>query len=287
MSLDIPNYRILDRIGTGQGSIIYKAEAIKTGALYAIKHVKVQSPEDNRLVDQMRDEHACASVLDHPALRKTYELRYIRRRLRATVGALLFMEYVDGEPLWQCADRLGMFGVLDVIEKAADGLVVMHKAGFVHADIKPGNILVQPDGNIKIIDFGQSVKMFQAKVRVQGTPDYMAPEQVNKQPLSARTDVFALGATLGKVLTGKAIATEMNRNVDIHSLGLIGMKVDDNRPPSLDELPIVVARLISDATNADPAKRPASMKDFMDRCKVARLIVAKRESAEPATKTES
>ena len=281
MSIDVPNYRILEKVGTGQGSTLYKAAAISTGALYTIKHVKVQSPEAMRLVDQMRDEHTCGSALDHPALRKTYELRFVRRRLRLT-AAMLFMEYVDGETLSDCGPDLPMAPLLHIIEKAAEGLAAMHKGGFVHADLKPGNILVLSSGDVKLIDFGQSSPIGRAKTRVQGTIDYMAPEQAARRRLDARTDVFGLGATLHRVLTGRPVATEMNQQVDVHSLGRVGMKVSENLPPSLEGLPSVVTKLIDDCCARDPAKRPKTMSQMTERCRMARLILAKRKETDEA-----
>jgi len=276
MAIDIPNYRILGVIGSGQGSTLYKAESIQTGDYYAVKHVKVLKPEDNRLVDQMRAEHECGSSLDHPVLRRTFELRYVRRRLRV-IAAMLFMEFVEGETLWSCRGTCSVAEILEILEQAADGLEAMHRGGYVHADIKPGNILVQSGRRAKLIDFGQSAAIHQAKPRVQGTPDYMAPEQAARQTLDARTDVFGLGATLFRVLTGKAVATEMNRNVDMHSLGRVGMRIDENQAPTLDGFPPVIIKLIEDSIATDRDQRPATMRDFTLRCKTARMVLAKRE----------
>jgi len=283
MSIDVPNYRILDSLGTGQGSTLYKAMAIATGKLYAIKYVKVATPEAMRLVDQMRDEHACGSALDHPTLRKTYELRYVKQRLRVK-AAMLFMEFVDGVTFSECGPKMTLLQSLRIIEKVGEGLEAMHRGGFVHADLKPGNIMVLPNREVKLIDFGQSSPINQAKKRVQGTIDYMAPEQAARQLLDARTDVFGLGATLHRVLTGKPVATEMNQRVDIHSLGRVGVRVEDNLPPSLDGLPPVVTTLINDSCATDPAKRPRNMREMIDRCRMAQIILARR-GQEPVTQT--
>lgn len=286
MSIDVPNYRILEQLGTGQGgSTLWKAMAVKSARLYTIKHIKVQRPEDMGLVEQMKDEHACGSAMDHPALRKTYELRQIRRRL-SVKAALLFMEYVEGVSLADCGPKFSLSELLRVIEKAAVGLAAMHEGGYVHADIKPGNILVLPSREIKLIDFGQSCQMNQAKKRVQGSIDYMAPEQAAKQKLTARTDVFCLGATLHRVLTGKPVATEMNQTVAMHSLGRVGMRLEDNLPPSLDGLPPVITKLINDCCAKRPDQRPRDMHEFIVRCGMARTILAKRQETAEATEGE-
>jgi serine/threonine-protein kinase len=152
----------------------------------------------------------------------------------------------------------------------------MHKGGFVHADVKPGNIMVMADGNVKIIDFGQSAPIHQAKPRIQGTPDYMAPEQANKQRLDARTDIFGLGAALYRILTGLAMTTDMNQNLDMGLLR-VGMRRRDEEGASLDEYPPVLRKLIEDSCKADPAERPPDAKTFVERCRMARLIIAKRQ----------
>ena len=83
----------------------------------------------------------------------------------------------------------------------------MHQMGYAHCDIKPNNILRNDTGKVKVIDFGQSCKIGTVKERIQGTPDYIAPEQVARRPISVQTDVFNLGATLYWALTGKLIPT--------------------------------------------------------------------------------
>ncbi|NOX57774.1 MAG: serine/threonine protein kinase [Planctomycetes bacterium] len=281
MSIDVPNYRIMGKLGTGADSTIYQAKALKTGMVYAIKHVKVHSPESHKLIEQMKDEHECGSAMDHPTLRKTFELRLIKRRLTLK-SALLFMEYVEGHTLSEIATSMGILQAIYVFEKAAEGLAEMHKVGFVHADLKPGNILMMADQHIKLIDFGQSCRINETKVRIQGTIDYMAPEQESKSRLDARTDVFGLGATLHKVLTGKPVATKMNQSVDVHSLGRLGVRKSENEQPSLAELPPVVAKLIIDCCNPDPDRRPSDMNDLISRCRMARLILAKRQETQEA-----
>ena len=98
MSVDIPNYRIVEKLGDGAESRIYRSRCMRTGKDYAVKIVKVARPEDTSYVDLLRSEHAIGSTIDHPVIRKVYELRIMRQRLRLR-GAILFMEYVDGIPM--------------------------------------------------------------------------------------------------------------------------------------------------------------------------------------------
>ena len=278
MSIDLPNYRILGKLGTGANSILLLAQSMRTGARYTVKVVKVREPEDMKFVDQLRDEHAAASILDHPVVRKTYELRYVRRRLRVK-AAYLFMEYVDGLALNSPDFNCPLPALLGYFRGAAEGLLAMHQAGFVHADLKPGNILVTPDRRVKLIDLGQACRIHTAKVRVQGTIDYIAPEQVSLGRLDARTDVFGLGATLFKVVTGQSIPTDMNRSVNLHSLSLIGKRTAELSQPLTLDLAKPIEMLIKDCCHKEPVRRLNDMKAVMDRLDIARRILLKRQDA--------
>ncbi len=278
MSIDLPNYRVLDKLGTGARSTILLAQSTRTGAKYTVKVVKVHEPEDMKFVEQLRDEHTAAGGIDHPILRKTYELRYVRRRLRVK-AAYLFMEYVDGLPLNDPDFSCPLPRLLGHFRQVAEGLLAMHRAGFVHADLKPGNILVTPDERVKLIDLGQACRIHTVKPRVQGTIDYMAPEQVSLGQLDARTDVFGLGATLFKVLTGQAIQTDMNQTVAMHSLSLLGKRTSDTNQPVPVDLAKPIERLVEECCQKDPSKRPRDMKALMDRLEMARTILLRRRAS--------
>lgn len=252
---------------------------MRTGKDYTVKIIKVVKPEDANFIDLLRVEHAIGSSVDHQAIRKVYELRMMRHRLRVR-GAILFMEYVDGISMADKEFRHSLEEILRLCGEAARGLHAMHKAGYVHADLKPGNILVTPDGTVKLIDLGQSARAHEAKPRIQGTIDYMAPEQVQRGTLDQRTDVFGLGATLHKILTGKPIQTEMNQTISIHSQSLVGKRVSETRKSNMQELPACVARLIEDCCQYDPDDRIKDMPALIKRIDLARTILNKRSAEE-------
>lgn len=278
MSVDIPNYRIVEKLGIGAQSSIYRARCMRTGHDYAIKIVKIIKPEDTTFIDLMRAEHAIASAIDHVAVRKVYELRLMRQRLRVR-GALLFMEYVDGMSMSAREFQRPILEVLALFAATARGLHAMHLAGFVHADLKPNNVMVTSSNNVKLIDLGQSARLREAKPRIQGTIDYMAPEQVKRSVLDERTDVFGLGATLHKVLTGKPIATEMNRTVSINSMSLAGQRIGVVREEVMQDLPLSVSRLIDDCCQNAPADRVADMPTLIERFEMAQTAIARQSSA--------
>lgn len=274
MAVDIPNYRIVEKLGVGAETRVYRARCMRTGKDYAVKIVKITKPEDATYIDLMKTEHTIGTAIDHPVVRKVYELRYLRQRFRVR-GALLFMEYIDGIPLSDKEFRRPIDEVLRVFSEAAHGLYAMHKAGFVHADLKPNNILVTRDDEVKLIDLGQSCQLGHAKARVQGTIDFIAPEQVSRGILDERTDVFGLGATLHRVLTGRAIATEMNQNVTMHSQSLIGRRVSEVRQPTMQDLPMCVTRLIDDCCQHSPVARLLNMPTVIERIDLSRAILAR------------
>jgi eukaryotic-like serine/threonine-protein kinase len=211
-------------------------------------------------------------------IRKVYELRLLRQRLRVR-GAILFMEYVPGYCLADSEYVGSMEETLRVFLEVANGLQAMHHAGYVHADMKPNNILLTPDNQVKLIDLGQSAKIHEAKVKVQGTIDYMAPEQVKRGVLDQRTDVFGLGAALHKVLTGNAIATEMNQTAGMHAENLIGRRVDETRAATMKELPVSVTRLVNDCCRHDPDDRIFDMTILIERLEFVQAIIKKQTAA--------
>lgn len=279
MAVDIPNYRIIEKLGVGAQSRVFRARCMRTGNDYTVKIVKIVKPEDASFVDLLRAEYAIGSAIDHPVIRKVYELRLLRQRLRVR-GAILFMEYVNGAPLSDKDANRSLDEILRIIGEVARGLHAMHIAGFVHADLKPTNILVSPEGLVKLIDLGQSAKIHEAKVRVQGTIDYMAPEQVQRGTLDHRTDVFGLGAALHKVVTGKPIATGMNQTVSVHSQSLVGRRISEIRESTMHELPVCVSRLIDDCCQTNPTDRIADMPAVVERIHLARMILTKRSPGE-------
>ena len=284
MAVDIPNYRVVEKLGVGAQSRIFRARCMRTGKDYTVKIVKIVNPEDTAIIDLLRTEYAIGSVVDHPVIRKVFELRMMRQRLRVR-GAILFMEYVDGMSLSDKEFRKPLDEILRIFTEAARGLDTMHRSGFVHADLKPSNIMVDSEGVVKLIDLGQSSKMNEAKVRVQGTIDYMAPEQVQRGIMDRRTDVFGLGATLHRILTGVPIPTDMNKTISIYSQGLVGKRIQEIDQGGSTELPACLARLIQDSCRYEPTDRIADMPTFIERLDLARTVNRNRPigtaSAEP------
>ena len=170
---EIPDYEVLYCLGYGARSTIYAVSEKRTGQLYALKRVLRRTSEDDRFIEQAEQEFAIASQFDHPVLRKAYKL-IKRRKLLKVAELYVVMELFDGTSI-DVHRPATLTRLIQVFSQVAQGLGAMHKLGYVHADIKPNNILVNDAGNVKIIDFGQSCPIGTVKTRIQGTPGLHRP----------------------------------------------------------------------------------------------------------------
>jgi len=253
--LSVGGFTIKKRIGTGARSTIYCATDELNKTDVALKRVIHERPQDSRIFEQTETEYKVAQRIDHPYVRKCYKLKKIRSVFKVK-ELLLSMELFNGQSLEE-GPTLSLVDVLLVFRMVASGINAMHQQGYIHCDIKPNNILMNKAGSIKIIDLGQSCKIGTKKPRIQGTPDYIAPEQVRRKPLGQRTDVFNLGATMYWALTGKNVPTLIPKKG--RGLGIVVPK----NCPSPHELkkiiPIGVSRLVMDCVKDNPAHRPPNM----------------------------
>lgn len=258
-------YDILDTLGHGARSTIYLVRDKRTMERFALKRVTKHGSADQRFLDQAILEHEVAQRFNHPSLRKSYQLIKQRRMFRVSEVCVL-MEAVEGQTLEQRRVR-SMLDICRIFQDTAIALGVMHRAGFVHADIKPNNILVTEKDMVKIIDFGQSCAIGTKKERIQGTPDYIAPEQVRRDHLTPATDVFNLGATMYFVLTGKHVPTLIPK-------GKPGTTLRDSEacpsPVMLNhEVPPALSSLVMNCIAQDPRDRPETMTRIYERLELS------------------
>lgn len=258
--LKVPGFDIIKRLGTGARSTIYLAIDEQDDKEVALKRVVHETSQDDRIFEQCEVEYKVARKIDHPYVRKCYKLRKNRTMFK-TRELIMSMEYLPGRTLEQ-SPTLSLVDVLLVFRMVAGGLNAMHQAGYIHCDIKPNNILINKSGLIKIIDLGQSCKSGTTKQRIQGTPDYIAPEQVKRKPLNPRTDIFNLGATMYWALTGRNIPTLIPKK------DKFGFTVRQERktPHQIKpQIPEEVSRLVMDCCADGLKDRPDSMLTVISR----------------------
>jgi len=267
------HYDVLERLGEGARSVIYAVSDPVTKQVYALKHVKREDPKDIRFVEQMEAEFEISRQFTHPNLRRSYDLKIVKTLLVKVTEAFLVMELFDGKPL-DVRPPKSVIEAIDTFVQAAQGIQAMHTMGYVHCDIKPNNILRNEAGQVKVIDFGQSCKIGTIKERIQGTPDYIAPEQVKRKPVSHKTDIFNLGATIYWALTGKNIPTLYTAGQGEHAF------VVDDRIETPSELnptvPQALSNLVMECIASKPEKRPAGLDQVISRLELAKHIMQKQ-----------
>jgi len=204
----LAGFNLLAEIGRGAASIIYLAQDPKTKQVWGLKHVQKHTDKDQRFLDQAMNEYEVGSRVRNAAVRHVPKLIKARAGLLQVKELFLVMEYVDGVALDK--NLPGTFEVaMEVFLQTARGLEAIHNAWFVHADMKPANVVVDETHRVKIIDLGQACPIGTVKERIQGTPDYIAPEQVHRRAITELTDVYNFGATMYWVLTQKTIPTAL------------------------------------------------------------------------------
>jgi serine/threonine-protein kinase len=278
MPQKILHYDVLEKLGEGARSIIWAVSDPETRQVFALKHVVRAESKDIRFIEQMETEYEVSRQFTHPALRRSYDLKISRTLLLKITQAFLLMELVDGKTIDVRPPR-DVHETLDVFLQCAHGLQAMHAMGYAHCDIKPNNILRSEAGRVKLIDFGQSCRIGTVKERIQGTPDYIAPEQVKRRPISQQTDVFNFGATLYWALTGKHIPTLYTVRASDNSF-LVDERFDS--PSDLNpKVPPALSNLVMESISTRPQKRPASMEQVITRLELSKHILRRGPVAGP------
>ena len=196
-------YRVVGPLGTGAGSTILQiADRTRGGKRFALKVVKRQDSDDDIYIAQAQSEFDAAQKLNHPAIARIYDCRLKRSMLFKVISVELLMEFVDGKTLDEIEGPTLAQLVL-IFNQVADALVHMHRRGVYHGDLKPSNIMVTKDAKVKLIDFGTARLKGEVKNRIQGTPQYMAPESVTEKVVDDRTDIYNFGATMYRMFTGR------------------------------------------------------------------------------------
>jgi eukaryotic-like serine/threonine-protein kinase len=252
-------YRVVNTLGTGAGStILLISDKTAGGKRYALKVVRKQEPEDEVYVQQAMTEFEASKKLNHPAIAKVFDCRTKKAWFKVT-GVELLLEYVDGKTLDEIeAPELGQLVL--IFCQVSSALTHMHRRGVYHGDLKPSNIMLAKNGQVKLIDFGTAWVRGQDKNRVQGTPSYIAPEQAIEKVVDEKTDIYNLGATMYRMFTGRYAQPGIPKPGEDRKL-VPPQKVNARIPAALNEL--IIASL-----SIDPSKRPAGMFEMRDQLSV-------------------
>lgn len=262
-TLEVPGYRVVQLLGSGARSTIWQIRDCESDELFSLKRVVKRDPSDGCFLAQAINEYNVASQLDHPTLRSVISIRRIRRWLSLREIHLV-MGFCEGKTLQDNRPE-SVSEIIRIFTEVGQAIAYMNAHGFVHADLKPNNIIVSPSGKVNLIDLGQSCPIGTVKPRIQGTPDFIAPEQVNRRPLDGRTDVFNFAAALYWALTGKAIPTILPKAGEVTKMNDLSIippeQINSSVPPAL-------SKLILDCLETQPFNRPESMNAVVSRLKL-------------------
>jgi serine/threonine protein kinase len=196
----IGKFEVRGTLGTGANSAILHVRRHADGRQYALKVVPISGADDQKYLEQAEHEYHVAQKLDHANLVKIHAFEPVKDWLFRVKKVHLLIEYVNGKTLDQ-VPPLSLPKLARVLEQVAAGLAHMHAKGVMHADMKPNNVMLSRAGDVKIIDYGLAWVKGEPKQRVQGTPEYMAPETAKKKLINERTDIFNFGATMYRLVT--------------------------------------------------------------------------------------
>ena len=199
----ISHYKILSEVGRGGMGVVYKAEDTKLKRLVALKFLRSDVLEDEEHKERFLREAQAAAALDHPNICTVYEIDEVDGQ------TFLSMAYLEGDTVKEKIKSrpLKLEEALDIAVQTAQGLQAAHEKGIVHRDIKSANLMVTPQGQVKIMDFGLAQLAERSQLTktatILGTPAYMSPEQARRQRTDRRTDIWSLGVVIYEMLTGR------------------------------------------------------------------------------------
>ncbi|MCJ1715194.1 protein kinase domain-containing protein [Microbacterium sp. M1A1_1b] len=246
-------YQLSSRVAIGGMGEVWQATDLVIGRTVALKILKDEYLGDPGFLERFRAEARHAALVNHEGIANVFDYG------EEDGSAYLVMELVPGEALSTMIERehtLPVDKVLDIVAQTANALQAAHAVGLVHRDIKPGNLLITPDGRVKITDFGIARIADQVPLtatgQVMGTVQYLSPEQASGHPASPSTDVYSLGIVAYECLAGRRPFTG-------ESQVAIAMAHINEQPPALPgDIPEPVAALVMSCIAKKPADRPAT-----------------------------
>ena len=243
-------YKVLDKIGEGGMAVVYRAYQESLGRYAAIKVLRAELARDEEFVARFRREALAVAQLNHPNILHVYDAGV------ANGVYFMAMGFVDGGSLKDLVAQgpVEPAYAASIGAQLADALDYAHKQGIVHRDVKPSNVLMTRDGRPMLTDFGIAKALYESAALTRtgisiGTPEYMAPEQIQGQPVDGRTDIYALGIVLYEMVTGWAPFSTPTPVATLY-------KQVNEPPPPLHQVNVNVPDWLEGVVGKALAKRP-------------------------------
>jgi len=245
-------YRIVGLLGKGGMGEVYRADDLRLRQPVALKFLPAHLAQNENRLERFHHEVRVARQVSHPNVCRVYDIG------DADGHPFIAMEYVHGEDLASVLRRMGRPSpqkALDIARQLCAGLAAAHDKGVLHRDLKPHNVMLDDQGRVRITDFGLAgfVADFSGRKLREGTPAYMAPEQLEGREVSVKSDLYSLGLVLSELFTGKRITDEAVREQ------LTSTSSSRTSLSSLaEDIDPAVERVILRCLEREPAARPSS-----------------------------
>lgn len=273
--LNIGGYRRVNVMQTGQNSEVWEVADQATGKRYAMKLLLPERMDDPDQIRMLKHEAVVGATLKHPKIIKFYGMKKDKK------NRFIVMEYFPSINLKLRMLRKGQYEefvkpkLRTILEQACQALDFMHSKRWIHRDVKPDNILVNANGEVRLIDFGLAVRptgffssFGRKNRRTAGTRSYMSPEQIRGKSIDHRADIYSLGVMLYEIVGGKmpytaSTAQELLRK---HVFGTVpAIEKDRKVTPEFEQF-------INKMLSKDPKDRPATMADVVTRLRATKIF---------------
>ena len=292
-------YEILEEVGNGGMAVVYKAKDFDTGSIVAVKILREEYLDNEEFCRRFRNESRAIALLNHPNIVKIFDV------CNSPSLQYIVMEYIDGISLKDYIEQQRVIRVKEAVHFTTQilrALMHAHSKGIVHRDIKPQNIMLLPNGRIKVTDFGIARLITSQTSTITdkaiGSVHYIAPEQARGATTDARADLYSVGVMLYEMLTGK-LPFDANSAV---SVAVMQLQADPKMPRQINpNIPVGLEEITIQAMQKDPNARYQSAAEMLQDIETFKTnpsvkfnykyIVEDspryRKTSEPAKKTES
>ncbi|WP_196592259.1 Stk1 family PASTA domain-containing Ser/Thr kinase [Pectinatus frisingensis] len=271
-------YELIERIGDGGMAAVYRAHDQLLDRYVAVKILHPQFANDEEFIVRFKKEAQGAAKLSHVNIVNIYDVGEWEGK------HFIVMEYVEGETLKNKIQREGQLSIRDVLDisgQICEALEHAHSHNLIHCDIKPHNILLKPNGQVKVADFGiaraASSSTMTYSGNVVGSVHYISPEQAQGNAITPKSDIYSLGVVIYEMLTGQVpFKGENVVSIALKHLQEMPAPIHELRP----DVPPVVEAIVLKAMEKDPAKRFSSTQMILDIHKAQKMLFSEDEAAD-------